>query len=50
MNLAFAHLHLAEPDLVAAERYAEAALALVPHWHYVRDLLLPEIRAARTVQ
>jgi hypothetical protein len=27
-----------------AEQYAQSALALVPHWHYVRDILLPQIR------
>jgi hypothetical protein len=46
MNLAFANLNRATPDLAAAERNAESALALVPHWHYVRDILLPQIRKA----
>ena len=44
MNLAFAHLHQRAPDLKRAEAYALAALKLVPSWHYVRDLLLPQIR------
>lgn len=43
MNLAFAELNRATPDREAAERRAREALALVPHWHYVRDLLLPQI-------
>ena len=47
MNLAYANLHRATPDLAAAERYAHDALALVPYWHYVRDILVPRIRAAR---
>jgi uncharacterized protein YndB with AHSA1/START domain len=47
MNLAFAHLNRMPPDHTAAERHAEAALALVPHWRYVRDILLPQIREAR---
>ena len=47
MNLAFADLKRATPDLAAAERYAESALALVPHWHYLRDILLPQIRKAK---
>ena len=48
MNLAFANLKLASPDaLAAAEGYATQALALVPHWHYVRDILLPQIRTAK---
>lgn len=43
MNLAWANLHRADPDLDAAEQNARAALELVPYWHYVRDLLLPQI-------
>ena len=35
------------PDLNAAERDAQAALKLVPYWHYVRDILMPQIRAAQ---
>jgi hypothetical protein len=46
-NLAFANLNRATPDLPAAEPYAESALALVPYWHYVRDILLPQIREAK---
>jgi len=30
-----------------AERQARAALELVPYWHYVRDILLPQILAAK---
>jgi len=48
MNLAFANLHKSTPDLDAAKRYAESALALVPYWHYVRDNLLVEIQKARS--
>ena len=47
MNLAWSHLNKAVPDVAAADRYAKAALALVPHWHYVRDILVPQIEAAR---
>src|SRR5215471_7582997 len=47
MSLAFANLNKKQPDLAAAERYAQQALSLVPYWHYVRDLLLPQIRNAR---
>ena len=47
MNLAFANLNRSMPDVAAAERYALEALALVPHWHYVRDILLPQIRRAQ---
>jgi hypothetical protein len=47
MNLAWSSLNKAVPDAAAAERYARQALALVPHWHYVRDILLPQIAKAR---
>lgn len=47
MNLAYTNLHRATPDLAAAERYAQDALALVPYWHYVHDILMAQIRAAR---
>ena len=47
MNLAFANLNRTTPDLPAAERYAQSALALVPYWHYVRDILLPQIRKGK---
>lgn len=47
MNLAFAHLNQKTPDVDAAERYAREALILVPYWHYVRDILHPQIQQAR---
>jgi uncharacterized protein YndB with AHSA1/START domain len=47
MNLSWSSLHLTKPDLNAAEQYARSALELVPNWHYVRDILLPQIRGAR---
>ena len=34
-------------DVNAAERYARTALEIVPYWHYVRDILLPQILAAK---
>ncbi len=45
MSLAWSHLNLATPNPAAAEDYAKQALALVPHWRYVRDVLLPQIKA-----
>ncbi len=50
MNLAWSQLNQTKPDLAAAERNARAALMLVPNWHYVKDILLPQILAARTKQ
>jgi hypothetical protein len=47
MNLAFANLSRKAPDLDAADRFAHEALAKVPYWHYVRDILIPQIAAAR---
>ena len=48
MNLSWSNLHKSEPDLKAAELYARSALALIPYWHYVRDMLLPQIRASKS--
>jgi tetratricopeptide (TPR) repeat protein len=47
MNLAWSNLNKTTPDLDAAQKYAEQALALVPYWQYVRDMLLPQIREAK---
>lgn len=47
MNLAWSNLNRTQPDLAAAERYAQSALQMVPYWHYVRDILLPQIRDAQ---
>jgi hypothetical protein len=43
MNLAYlyAHSDLANRDLAIA--YAEGALVAAPEWHYVRDILRPQI-------
>jgi hypothetical protein len=48
MNLAWSNLNRATPDLNAADQYAHSSLALVPYWHYVRDILLPQIQKAKT--
>jgi hypothetical protein len=47
MNLAWSFLNKDTPDLDASERYSRSALALVPYWHYVRDILLPQILASK---
>ena len=47
MSLAWSNLNQTAPDLKAAEQYANSALQIVPDWHYVRDILLPQIRAAK---
>lgn len=47
MNLAWSQLNRTAPDPDAAERYARSALGTVPDWHYVRDILLPQILAAK---
>jgi hypothetical protein len=47
MSLAWSNLNRTAPDLNAADQYARSALALVPYWHYVRDILLPQIQAAK---
>jgi hypothetical protein len=47
MSIAWSNLNKTTPDLDEAERNARAALTLVPYWHYVRDILLPQIAAAK---
>src|SRR5256714_426777 len=47
MNLAYSLLNKSAPDVNAAERYARSALEIVPHWHYVRDILLHQILEAK---
>lgn len=46
MNLAWSNLHRNTADLSAARTYAQSALNLVPYWHYVRDILMPQIENA----
>jgi tetratricopeptide (TPR) repeat protein len=48
MGLAYTYLQKNPPDVNAAERNARGALELVPYWHYLRDILLPQIVAAKT--
>ena len=47
MSLAYCYLNADSVDVGAAERYARNALEIVPYWHYVRDILLPQIVAAK---
>ena len=47
MSLAYSYLNTTRSDVNAAERCARDALEIVPYWHYVRDILLPQILAAK---
>jgi hypothetical protein len=47
MSLAYAQMVKSSPDLDAATDNARAALKLRPQWHYVRDILMPQIEAKR---
>jgi hypothetical protein len=47
MSLAYCYLNGAHPDVSVAEHYAREALEIVPYWRYVRDILLPQILAAK---
>ena len=47
MNLAYSNLNRQTPDLRAAEQYVDSALQMVPDWHYVRDILKPQIEQAK---
>jgi tetratricopeptide (TPR) repeat protein len=46
MSLAWSNLNKTPPDLDAAEENARSALQLIPYWHYVKDVLLPQINTA----
>jgi hypothetical protein len=43
MSIAWAKLNQASPDPRTAKQFAQKALKLVPNWHFVRDILLPQI-------
>jgi hypothetical protein len=45
MNLAYLHSHSSLNDKALARAYAEGALVAAPRWHYVADILLPQIDA-----
>jgi hypothetical protein len=45
MSLAYLHSHSALQDPDRALAYARAALAMVPRWHYVSEVLMPQIEA-----
>jgi hypothetical protein len=47
MSLAYAEMVKSTPDLNAATGDARAALTLQPQWHYVRDILMPQIETKR---
>jgi hypothetical protein len=47
MSLAYCYLNMNSADPNVAEHYARDALEVVPYWHYVRDILLPQIVAAK---
>ncbi len=45
MTLAYVYSHSAIQNRDVARAYADGALAAVPDWHYVRDILVPQIQA-----
>jgi len=45
MSLAYTYSKGALADRELARAYADGALALAPDWHYVRDILVPQIQA-----
>jgi hypothetical protein len=47
MSLAWSQLNQPTPNVAAAEEHAAQALALVPYWRYVRDILIPRVQAAK---
>jgi len=48
MNLAWSYLNKRERNVAEAEKCAIEALRLVPHWHYVKNILMPQIKAAKS--
>jgi hypothetical protein len=48
MSLAYTYLQKNPPNVEAAERHARGALELVPEWRYLKEILLPQIVAAKT--
>jgi len=47
MSLAYEYMTKNPPDFDKAEKNAQAALEIVPYWHYVRDILMAQIVAAK---
>jgi hypothetical protein len=47
MNRAWSKLHGKPVQVASAEEDARKALKLVPYWHYLRDILLPDIEKAK---
>jgi hypothetical protein len=47
LGLTLARLNAKPPNPDAADHYAHAALNIEPNWRYVKDILLPQIQAAR---
>ena len=47
MSLAYTYLNANPPNIEAAESNARRGLEIVPYWHYPRDILLPQILAAK---
>jgi len=47
MSLAWCELNRTNPDVNTAERYAQSALKIVPNWHYLKDILMPQIQKAK---
>ena len=45
MSLGYLFSHAEPKDRALARAYADAALAIAPEWHYVRDILGPQIEA-----
>jgi hypothetical protein len=45
MNLAYIYSRATPPDRSVALAYAEGAATAVPEWHFVRDILIPQIEA-----
>jgi hypothetical protein len=47
MSVAYTYMTKTPPELDKAEKNARAALEIVPYWHYVRNVLMPQIGEAK---
>lgn len=47
MSLAYEYMTKKPAELEKAEKNARAALEIVPSWHYVRDILMPQVMEAK---
>jgi hypothetical protein len=48
MSLGYLHAHATPPNRELAQAYLDGALAAVPHWRYVAEVLRPQVEGMAT--